>query len=247
MDKKTKQLSKFLGLMTWSLLRHRFYIPVFIGVQVLLSLAIMYGLRWLTDVKDPLSQSYLSTGALTMSLIAVACVLAPQVVSEAKQNGIYDYQKTLPVSRAGIWFSDLLIWGLLCLPGVLSSLVMSVFGFGMELSFGPIAWLVLVLVLVALLSVGFAIAYVFPVNLVSLMTQLMMLGGLMFSPILFPAERLPSWTVPIYQVLPFVPSSQLIRATFFQLEKVAPYQVLVLAFWAIAGFFLSLTTLTRRK
>lgn len=64
---------------------------------------------------------YLSSGATTLGIIAVGRVLAAQIVSTAKQEGIVDYQRTLPVSRLNILISDFIIWGMASLPGVFMS------------------------------------------------------------------------------------------------------------------------------
>ncbi|HGL8721067.1 ABC transporter permease [Streptococcus agalactiae] len=247
MNTSQKRLSKFGGLVKWSLLRHKFYIPVFVVVQIILSFAVIYGFLFITNATNQAEKFYLSTGAMAINVIAVTCVLAPQIISEAKQNGIYDYQKTLPISRIEILMSDLLIWGLLCLPGILSSILISKFGFGLEVSIGLNSTLSVLLIIFSLLSVGFAIAYILPPNLVSLVTQLIMIGGLLFSPILYAADRLPSWMITLYDYLPFVPSSQIIRSSIFQLENVSIQNFIVLITWSCLGFILSLTILSRRK
>lgn len=247
MNTSQKRLSKFGGLVKWSLLRHKFYIPVFVVVQIILSFAVIYGFLFITNATNQAEKFYLSTGAMAINVIAVTCVLAPQIISEAKQNGIYDYQKTLPVSRIEILMSDLLIWGLLCLPGILSSILISKFSFGLEVSIGLNSTLSVLLIIFSLLSVGFAIAYILPPNLVSLVTQLIMIGGLLFSPILYAADRLPSWMTTLYDYLPFVPSSQIIRSSIFQLENVSIQNFIVLITWSCLGFILSLTILSRRK
>ena len=247
MNTSQKRLSKFGGLVKWSLLRHKFYIPVFVVVQIILSFAVIYGFLFITNATNQAEKFYLSTGAMAINVIAVTCVLAPQIISEAKQNGIYDYQKTLPVSRIEILMSDLLIWGLLGLPGILSSILISKFGFGLEVSIGLNSTLSVLLIIFSLLSVGFAIAYILPPNLVSLVTQLIMIGGLLFSPILYAADRLPSWMITLYDYLPFVPSSQIIRSSIFQLENVSIQNFIVLITWSCLGFILSLTILSRRK
>lgn len=242
-----KLFSQFGGLIEWSLLRHKFYIPVFVLVQIILSFAVIYGFIFITNAKNPVETSYLCTGAMAINVIAVTCVLAPQIISEAKQNGIYDYQKALPVSRVGLLLSDLFIWGLLCLPGILSSMLISKLGFGLEISLGLVSIAAVFLIIFTLLSLGFAIAYVLPPNFVPLTTQVIMIGGLLFSPIIYAADRLPSWTVYLYSYLPFVPASQLIRASIFQVEAVSSQQVLVLLVWAFLSFSLSLKTLARRR
>lgn len=247
MNNNQRNGSKFLGLVKWSLIRHKFYIPVFVVVQMILSFAVTYGFLFVTDANDDLTRSYLSTGAMTINVIAVTCVLAPQIVSESKQNGVYDYQKTLPVSRLGILLADLLIWGLLCLPGILSSLLISRFGFGLSVYWGFVPVISILLIIFSLLSLGFSIAYLFPTNIVSLMTQLIMIGGLLFSPIIYSADRLPAWVAKVYQYLPFVPSSQIIRAHLFHLEQVGLQQFIVLIVWAVVGFLLSMIILTKRS
>lgn len=247
MNNSQKRLSKFGGLVKWSLLRHRFYIPVFVVVQIILSFAVIYGFLFITNSTNQAEKSYLCTGAMAINVIAVTCVLAPQIVSEAKQNGVYEYQKTLPVSRVEILLSDLLIWGLLCLPGILSSILISKFGFGLDVSIGINSILSVLLIIFSLLLVGFAIAYILPSNVVSLVTQLIMIGGLMFSPIIYATDRLPSWTITLYKYFPFVPASQIIRSSIFRLEYVDSQNFSTLIVWACFGFFLSLITLSRRK
>lgn len=246
MNTKHLHLEKFFGSIRWSLIRHRFYIPIFVLVQVVLSFAVIYGFLFITDASDKLSQSYLCTGAIAINIIAVTCVLAPQIVSEAKQNGVYDYQKTLPVPRVGILCADLLIWGLLCLPGIITSLLISHFAFGLSVDFGILSLLALLLIVFSLLSLGFAIAYIFPANVVSLATQLIMIGGLLFSPIVYSETRLPSWTAYLYNILPFVPSSHIIRSQLFHLTQNNIQHLVILAIWAIIGFTISLTALSRR-
>lgn len=66
--------------------------------QLLLSLAIVYGLTFLIPTMDDTTAVYLSSGAIVLGIIAVGGVLSAQIVSTAKQNGIVSYQRTLPVS-----------------------------------------------------------------------------------------------------------------------------------------------------
>lgn len=244
---KQNMILRFGGVIKWSLIRHKFYIPIFVLVQIILSIAIIYGFLFITNAKDTLTQSYLCTGAMTINIIAVTCVLAPQIVSEAKQNGIYDYQKTLPIPRVSILLSDLLVWGLLCIPGIVSSLLISTFAFELKTDLGIVSLLSIFIIIFSLLSLGFSIAYVFPSNIVSLITQLIMIGGLMFSPIIFPENRLPAYAKYIYNYLPFVPSSQIIRRAVFQLGQVDIQNYLVLVLWGVISFMASLAMLIKRR
>ncbi|MGP1433590.1 MAG: ABC transporter permease [Catonella sp.] len=236
-----------IGLVKWSLIRHKFYIPVFIVVQILLSLSIIYGFSFVTNAVDDLSKSFLCTGAVTINIIAVTCVLAPQIVSEAKQNGIFDYQKTLPISRIGILISDLLVWGIISLPGVFVSMIIGSMNFNMNMHFGIIGSISLLFVITSLILFGFSIAYLLPPNMMTLVTQLIMIGGLLFSPIIYSADRLPNWMSNIYNYLPFVPVSNIIRFSLFRLNDFNFMDYLIVFIWGAVSYLASMYVLARRK
>ncbi len=237
----------YVGLIQWSLVRHKFYIPVFIVVQILLSLAIIYGFSFITNAVDDMSKSFLCTGAITINIIAVTCVLAPQIVSEAKQNGIFDYQKTLPISRVCILTSDLFVWGMISLPGVFVSTIIGSISFDMNIQFGIISGVSVFFVIVSLILFGFSIAYLLPPNMMALVTQLIMIGGLLFSPIIYSADRLPYWMAGIYNYLPFVPVSNIIRFSLFRLNNFNITDYIVVFIWGAVSYLSSMYVLTRRK
>lgn len=247
MESYKKKKNSLVGLFQWSLIRHKFYIPVFIFVQIILSLAIIYGFSFITNAVNDLQKSYLCTGAITMNIIAVTCVLAPQIVSEAKQNGVVDYQKTLPVSRSGILISDLIIWGAISLPGVVLSMLIGSVSFKMEIQLGIIGVLSLLFVIVSLIQFGFAVAYLFPPNVMALVTQIIMIGGLLFSPIVYSPDRLPAWMSHIYNFLPFVPISNIIRFSLFNLNDFDGKSYFVVFIWGFVSYLSSMYVLKRRR
>lgn len=237
----------FIGLVKWSLLRHKFYIPMFVLVQIVLSFAITYGFLFITNATSEQEKLYLSTGALVINVIALTCVLAPQIISEAKQNGIFEYQKTLPVSRFNIVFADILIWGMLSLVGIMTSIIISVLYFDIELNITFLGIFNLFFVVFVLLLLGFALAYLLPANLMAMITQVIMLGALLFSPIIYSAERLPIWAGYIYNNLPFVPASNIIRQELFNLTNVNLKDYIIVAGWGIISFIAIMWILIRRK
>ncbi len=236
-----------VGLIKWSLIRHKFYIPVFVLVQILLSVSVIYGFSFVTNAVDDLSKSFLCTGAITINIIAVTCVLCPQIVSEAKQNGIFNYQKTLPVSRIEILLSDLLVWGIISLPGVFISMILGSINFNINIEFGIISVLSLFFVIVSLILFGFSIAYLLPPNVMTLVTQIIMIGGLLFSPIIYSADRLPNWMANIYNYLPFVPVSNIIRFSLFSLNSFNIKDYIVVLLWGFVAFLLSIYIIKKRK
>lgn len=237
----------FIGLVKWSLLRHKFYIPMFVLVQIVLSFAITYGFLFITNATSEQEKLYLSTGALVINVIALTCVLAPQIISEAKQNGIFEYQKTLPVSRFNIVFADILIWGMLSLVGIVTSIIISVLYFDIELNITFLGIFNLFFVVFVLLLLGFALAYLLPANLMAMITQVIMLGALLFSPIIYSAERLPSWAGYIYNNLPFVPASNIIRYQLFNLTNFNLRDYFIVGIWGVISFIAIMWMLIRRK
>ncbi|MDO4680366.1 MAG: ABC transporter permease [Aerococcus sp.] len=244
---KKSRKSAFSGLLWWSLLRHKFYIPVFVIVQLILSMAIIYGFSFITNASNELERSFLCTGATTMNIVAVTCVLSPQIVSESKQSGVLDYQQTLPINRVGILLSDLIIWGGVALPGILVCLVIGAMSFHLDIFTGILEILSLLFVITSLIFLGFAIAYLFPANMMTLMTQLIMMGGLLFSPIIYPADRLPRWMGAFYNFLPFVPVSEIIRSSLFHLTPFNLRNYFIVFIWGCIGFLVSLYVITKRK
>jgi ABC-2 type transport system permease protein len=243
---RSSLFSQLGALVKWSLLRHKTLLPVFTVMQAVLSFAIVYGLALLIPDIDYSTSVYLSSGAATIGIIAVGCVLAAQIVNTAKQEGVVQYQKTLPVRRVNILLADFFIWGAASLPGIIMSFLASYIRFGITLRISLSGFVLLLLTQTAMISIGFAVAYWLSPNAVGLVTQIIMIGGLLFSPITYPAERLPEWIQYIYNVLPFVPTSNLIRSSFFEIGEVLYRDVLVVLFWTAAMCGLSLWALSRR-
>lgn len=106
--------------------------------------------------------------------------LAPQIVSEAKQNGIFEYQRTLPVSRSIILLADIIIWGIASVPGVIMGCIASVLRFDINLNITGQSCLIILLTQFTLICIGFCIAYWLPPSAMALATQVIMIGGLLF-------------------------------------------------------------------
>ena len=136
--------------------------------------------HFLIPTMDDTTAVYLSSGAIVLGIIAVGGVLSAQIVSTAKQNGIVSYQRTLPVSRFNLLLADFIIWGFASLPGILMSFLASSLKFGLAIHFSVLSVALLILAQMSMISIGFCIAYWLPANGVSLMTQIIMIGGLLF-------------------------------------------------------------------
>ncbi|WP_100332620.1 ABC transporter permease [Bacillus xiapuensis] len=240
-------MKKLWGLIRWSLVRHKYLLPTFSIIQAAFALAIVYGLALLIPDINESSAIYLSSGAISLGIIAVGCVLAAQMVSTSKQDGIFKYQRTLPVARTAILLSDIIIWCIASLPGVFMGCLAAMLRFDINVYITPLSCLIIVVAQITMICIGFAIAYCLPPNIMALATQLIMIGGLLFSPITYPIDRLPEWSANIYQFLPFVPAADLLRSSIFHFGTFSFIDLFVVILWAVVVFLISLIALSKRE
>jgi ABC-2 type transport system permease protein len=240
-------LRSYLLLLHWSAVRLRYLLPLVLIVQIFLSVGIVIGFAFLFPAIDPATALYLSTGAPTLGLITIGMVLAPQMVAQAKTEGTFAYNQTLPVPRTAVLSADVTTWLVAGLPGLLLGLLVAVLRFDLTLR---VSWLVVPAMLLVALSgttVGFALAYAAPPPVTGLVSQMIVFIALMFSPINFPADRLPQWLQVVHSVLPFESMARVVRDTLTTPpEGIAPLPFLVLAAWGAAGLVVTLRVMTRR-
>jgi ABC-2 type transport system permease protein len=240
-------LRSYLLLLRWSAIRLRYLLPMILVIQTMMSIGIVIGFAFLLPSVDPATALHLTTGAPTLALITIGMVLAPQLVAEAKTAGTFAYNRTLPVPRTAVLGADITTWLVAGTPGLLLGLLVAVLRFDLTLR---VSWLVVpAMLLVALTSttVGFAIAYAAPPPVTNLVCQLLVFVSLMFSPINFPADRLPQWLQEIHRVLPFASMARAVRDTLTTPpEGIAVQPFLVLAAWCAAGLVITLRVMTRR-
>lgn len=237
-----------LGLFAqWQLRRQAQLLPLLVLVQVLLAITTILGYGLLIGEPDPQTALYLATGAPTVTLIMVGLVMTPQMLATAKTEGSLDWLRTLPVPRAVFLAGDLLVWTLLALPGTVLGVVAGAMRFDLSLSVAP--WIVPAALLVSLTAaaVGYGMASVLPPQLAMLMTQVLVFVVLLFSPVSYPAERMPDWLENVHQWLPFEPMAQLMRAGLAQDSFDMPARSLVvLLVWCVASVAAALAALRRR-
>lgn len=235
------------GLVRWSLTRHKYLLPAFTAVQALFAVAIVYGLALMIPDVDQEAARYLSSGAWTLGIIAVGCVLAPQIMSTSKQEGLLDYQKTLPVPRSAILLADAVVWSLAALPGIAVGMLAAFLRFGLEIHIDLFTVAAILGAQFTAVSIGYAIALWLPIGATSLATQVIMIGGLLFSPITFPAERLPDWAVTLHQFLPFTPLGDIIRESTFRTGEGQVLNIIVVVVWAGVAYLAAYLALRKRR
>ena len=80
-----------------------------------------------------------------------------------------------------------------------------------------------------------------------MLTQVIIFGVFMFSPVNFPPERLPAWLAALHRLLPVQAMAEVVRGALAGGEFAAGGRAyLVLGGWCVAGFAASYAALARR-
>jgi ABC-2 type transport system permease protein len=240
-------LSSYALLVRWNVLQMRASLPFLLLVQTLIGVGIMVGFSFLVPQADAQTALYLSTGALTIGLITVGMVAAPQVVVQEKLTGALDHQRALPVPRLAKLAADATVWVGLALPGLAAALGVAALRFNLTFAVSPLLPVALLLVAGCSVAIGYGIAYAAPPTLAAALSQLILFVALMFAPINYPADRLPEWLATTHEWLPFTYMAQAIRETVdVPATGVSAMPFAVLALWSIAGLAITYRVMVRR-
>ena len=234
-------------LVQWQLRRQAEMMPLLVVVQVFMAVATVIGYGLLVGDPDPAAALYLATGAPTITLITVGLVMTPQMVAQARQEGSLDWLRTLPVPRWAFLAADLTVWTLVALPGMVLGVITGAIRFDVDLSLAP--WLVPGALAVSLVSaaVGYAIASVLPAQVAMLISQALVFIVLLFSPVSYPAERMPAWLQTAHEWLPIEPMAQIVRSGLAHDAFDMPLRsVLVLVAWGVVSVAAASAALRRR-
>ncbi|TFC83773.1 ABC transporter permease [Cryobacterium cheniae] len=241
-------LRQTLLLTQWQFRRQAQALPLLVTVQIFMAIATVVGYGLLVGAPSPEVALYLATGAPTVTLITVGLVMTPQIVAQSKTEGSFDWMRTLPVPRTAFLFSDLLVWTLLALPGMVLGVIAGALRFDITLS--PAPWIVAAVIVVSITAaaVGYAMATLLPPAVATLLTQMLIFIVMLFSPVSYPASRLPDWLATAHEFLPIEPMAQLIRAGLVQNEFTMPaHSIIVLGIWCAASILGAVAALRRQS
>jgi len=235
-------------LIRWNAASSKMILPLTLIVQVMLSAGIVVGFGFLAPVEHPEVALRLATGAPTILLLTTGLVVVPQVVGAMKQEGSYDWFRSLPAPRSAFLFADLAIWTLISLPGIALAIVVAVWQYDLDIT--PTLWSPLIAVLVAATAavVGYGMATALPARVAQLLTQVLVFAILLFSPITVESEVLPDWLAAAHRALPMEPMADLMRAHLApEVYSVSAGQLGVLAAWGVGATVVTLGLMSRRS
>lgn len=228
-------------------LRSAGHLVFFAIIQIMISLGIVIGFTYLFDRPDPHTTLFLATGAPTIILILTGLVIMPQQIASAKVEGHIDFVRTWPVNRAVILSADTLTWLLITIPGIVLSSLCAHFLFhpGYDIS-----WTIIPAILLTALTsigVGYGFSYALPPQGSMALSQVLIFGALMFSPINFPMERLPEWLQALHSVLPLYSMAEVMRASMAASTFVVDVKhYVLLTIWAVIGYGGAILVLNRK-
>jgi ABC-2 type transport system permease protein len=235
-------------LLTWDILRRRRILPLIVGIQVALSVGVVYGLSFLMPEIDARSAVYLSTGAPTLTILILGLTVVPQEVAQAKLVGRLDWFSTLPIPRLAPLASEITYWLLAALPGTALALLVASYRFDFALDVSLAVVPALLLVAGTASAVGYAIASASPPQATQQISSFVSIGVLLFSPVSLPADQLPEALQAVHAVLPVEAMADVMRwsLTGRYVDDPTRSFALVVA-WCVAALALSARVATRRR
>lgn len=229
----------------WQASRLRPVLPLTVSVQALLAVGIVIGFGFLVG-DDVESARFLATGAPTILLAVVGFVLLPQQLVRSKLEGSFILVKAFPVGPFVFLLADTVVWVLASLPGVVFAAVIAAAVHGPT---APSVWVAPAVALAALTftAIGYAVAVLAKPMSAMIYTQVLMIGTVMLSPVLFPLERVPLWFARMHWALPVQPIAELVRGTLApEFFSVGPSTIARAAVWFCVALALSAIGITQR-
>ncbi|MEY2478135.1 MAG: type transport system permease protein [Actinomycetota bacterium] len=243
----SRSLESWRLLLRWQYERFRPWLPMMVTIQVLLAVGVIYGLALLVPDIDRGTALYLATGAPTLSLVILGLNVVPQEVSQGRLTGRHDYWRTLPVPRLAPLAAEVTFWLLLQLPGTALALVVAAIRFDVGLHIGWAVVPAIVLVALTGAAVGYGLAATLPPQVTGQVTSFLSIVILLFSPINFPADRLPGFLQVVHRVLPIQYMADVMRGSLTgRYDDPAVLAFVVVGCWCIAGLAVSYRAAVRR-
>lgn len=192
---------------------------VFIGViQLVMTFGFVVGFGYFIHNVSERQALFLTTGTATNTLVTVALVGLPQILSQSKAQGRLDYLLSLPISRELYLAAQVTYVAITALPGVVFAVAFGAWHYGLSLSVDPLVLAVVPLCMLSLAGVGVAIGILSPhPNVTNAFSNLAIFYVLLFAPILIPREQLPALLRHIATVLPTTYAADAMRGALTDL------------------------------
>ena len=243
-----KWLRGYFLMVKWVFLSYRPWLSLLLAVQIGIAIGFIYGISFFFPTITPDIAKYLTTGAPTLILLMAGFVMVPQIVAQARTEGTFDYIWSLPVPRMAHLAADATVMFGSILPGIVLAVVLGSFHFDFSLDISLLVIPAVILIAMCGSFIGYSIAFILPKPMmVAVLTQIFSFVVMLFSPVMFPAERLPGWLQAIHQVLPIQYMADIIRGTLTDLDVNLGLAFIMVGAWCIVGFIVTLVVVRRRQ
>jgi ABC-2 type transport system permease protein len=234
-------------MMTWSWTSSRPWLALLGAVQIMMPVGIVIGLSFLfPDITLPIAR-HLITGTPTIILLTMGMDVVPQMVAQGRLQGTHDFMLSLPVPRMVLLASDATIFFLLTIPGIIIALILGSVYHDFPLQVSPLVIPVFILISMTGTFIGYAIALGVPrPQMANIASQILLYFIVFFSPIIYPAEQLPTWLAAIHKVLPIQYMADLSRGTLSDVDVNMGLAFAVTGAWCVASFLFCYIVMKRR-
>jgi len=207
-------LSSYAAMLRFDVAAQRNWLPMFLLMQIMFGagMAIIYG--FYIGHLSRAAALYLVSGSPALAVLTAGLLYVVMMVNERLQAGTWDFIWSLPAPRSAAVASTFTVLTLLSVPGIVVTLVLAAWRYGLTLSVSPAVVPAVLLSSLMATSVGFAMAQLIgkPVVTNALVNALIFVM-LIFSPVQFPISRLPLWLADVHRVLPVYYLGQVVRSS----------------------------------
>ncbi len=243
-----KWLRSYFLMLKWVFLSYRAWLSLNFAVQIGIAVGMIYGISFFYPGITPTIAKYLTTGAPTLIMLVAGLVIVPQIIANARTEGTFDYIWSLPVPRMAHLGADATNMFGSVLPGIILAVVLGAIHFDFSLHISLLVIPAVILIALCGTFIGYSIAFIIPKPMmVNVITQIMSFAVMLFSPVMFPGDRLPGWLQAIHKVLPIQYMADLTRGTITDLDVNLGLAFIVVGAWCVVGFIVTLIVVNRRQ
>lgn len=242
-------LSSYAAMLRFDLAAQRNWLPMFAVMQILFGagMAIIYG--FYIGHLPPGAALYIVSGSPALAVLTAGLIGVTMLVTQRQQAGTWDFIWSLPAPRSAAVASTFTVLTLLSVPGIVVTLALTAWRYGITLDVSPAVVPALLLSALMATSVGFGMALLVgkPVVTNAIVNGLIF-AVLIFSPLQFPIGRLPGWLAGLHQVLPVYHLGQVLRASVTTgLVSGVATSYAVLGGWTAASWIATAWVVGRRR
>lgn len=234
-------------MLRWELGSLRLQVPLIVAIQILAGAGFAVGIGLYRQL--PRSDAmYLASGTAVITLVLIGMVLEPQLITQQKTSGAYEFLWSLPLPRTAAAAAWATMATLIGLPGMAAAVAVAAWRYHLAFHYGPSLAAAVLLTAATASLIGYALGHAIGNSLVTMAaTQFLSFGIMGFSPVNFPADRLPAWLAHVHEWLPFGSMATVVRGSLApDMVTGVGHAYAVLVCWLVGMIVVNAVVLGRR-